>query len=134
MLRALSLLSCLLLASVCALAQDNAPDKLPSLFVFVFEPGPAWVGGKPMEKQDLREHAAYHARLVKERRSFAAGGFVGRDGGMAIVRARDEAEAEAIRNADPAIKNGVFAVRITRWAPRFVGSEPIGNAAPRRTP
>ena len=73
----------------------------------------------PMRQQDLREHAAYHDRLVREGRGFAGGGYVGMDGGMAIVRAADLAEAQAILAADPAVVNGVFAAEIRQWRPRF---------------
>ena len=72
-----------------------------------------------MRQQDLREHAAYHDRLVREGRGFAGGGYVGMDGGMAIVRAADLAEAEAMLAADPAIVNGVFVAELRQWAPRF---------------
>ena len=134
MFRPLSLFAFLLLASASVLAKDPTPETPQSLFVFLFEPGPAWVVGKPMERQDLREHAAYHARLVKVKRSFAGGGFVGRNGGMAIIRARDLAEAEAIRDADPAIMKGVFTVQITGWLPHFVSPAPLVEPSPQSEP
>ena len=95
------------------------------LFLFLYRPGPAWRAGVPMRRQDLRAHAAYHAQLLREGRSFAGGGYVGMDGGMAIVRAPDRAEAEAMLAADPAILNGVFAAEIRHWQPRFHGPEPL---------
>jgi uncharacterized protein len=131
MFRVLSLLICLLIAGSGAFAQERSIHTVSALFVFMYVPGPKWIAGKPMELQDLREHAVYHSQLVKEGRSFAAGGFVGQDGGMAIIRAHDFAEADAIRDADPAIRSGVFEVRITRWMPRFVTSDPLIAAAPR---
>jgi len=131
MFRVLSLLICLVIPGSRALAQLRSTQKVPSLFVFTFERGPNWIAGKSMELQDLREHAAYHSRLVKEGRSFAAGGFVGQDGGMALLRAHDFAEAEAIRDGDPAIRSGVLEVRITRWMPRFVTSDPLFATTPR---
>ena len=130
MFRALSLLMCLLITGSGVLAQEPSTPEVSALFVFMFVPGPKWIAGKPMELQDLGEHAAYHSRLVKEGRSFAAGGFVGQDGGMAIIRAHDFAKAESIRDADPAIRSGVFEVRITRWMPRFVTSNPLFAPAP----
>jgi uncharacterized protein YciI len=101
-----------------AAASAEAPRQL---FLFLFRPGPAWREGVPMRQQDLRAHAAYHAQLLREGRSFAGGGYVGMDGGLAIVRAADRAEAEAMLAADPAILNGVFAAEIRQWAPRFHG-------------
>ena len=89
------------------------------LFLFLFRPGPAWRQDVPMRRQDLRAHAAYHARLVSEGRGFAGGGYVGEDGGLAIVRAANRAEAQAMLDADPAIINGVFVAELKQWAPRF---------------
>jgi len=78
-----------------------------------------------MRQQELREHAAYHSRLVQEGRSVAGGGYVGEDGGMAIVRAADLAEAQAMLAADPAIVNGVFVAQLRQWAPRFHSPAPL---------
>ena len=85
------------------------------LFLFIYRPGPAWVAGRPMGQQDLRAHAAYHSQLVRDGRSVAGGGFVGLDGGMAIVRAASLEEARATLAADPAILNGVFVADIRQW-------------------
>lgn len=99
------------------------------LFLFLFRPGPNWRPGVPMRQQHLREHAAYHDRLVRDGRGFAGGGYVGMDGGMAIVRAADRAEAEGILAADPAIQNGVFAAELRQWQPRFHTAQPLVEAA-----
>jgi uncharacterized protein YciI len=107
-------------------APASQPAAQPrQLFLFLYRPGPAWRAGVPMARQDLREHAAYHARLVREGRSAAAGGYAGEDGGMAIVRAANRAEAEAILAADPAIRNGVFVAELRQWAPRFHNDAPL---------
>lgn len=95
------------------------------LFLFLFSPGPAWRPGRPMREQDLRAHAAYHAGLLAEGRGFAGGGYVGEEGGLAIVRAADMAEARAILAADPAIINGVFVAELRQWAPRFHNDRPL---------
>jgi uncharacterized protein YciI len=95
------------------------------LFLFMFSPGPNWRPGVAMRQQDLRDHAAYHSRLVQEGRSVAGGGYVGEDGGMAIVRAADLAEAQAMLAADPAIVNGVFVAQLRQWVPRFHSPAPL---------
>ncbi len=125
----------LALALLVALATDAAPAQPPAaapaaqsarqLFLFVYRPGSAWRAGVPMRQQDLRAHGAYHAQLVREGRSVAGGGFTGMDGGMAIVRAADLAEAQAMLAADPAIVNGVFAADIRHWVPRFHSPAPL---------
>ena len=111
-------------------ASPPAPDQPRQLFLFLFRPGPAWRAGVPMRQQDLRDHGAYHARLVREGRSVAGGGYVGEEGGMAIVRAADRAEAEAMLAADPAIRNGVFVAELRQWAPRFHSDAPLVERRP----
>ena len=106
-------------------APTQAAEPARQLFLFLYRPGPAWRADVPMRQQDLRAHAAYHAQLLRAGRSFAGGGYVGQDGGMAIVRAADQAEAEAMLAADPAIVTGVFAGEIRQWQPRFHGPGPL---------
>jgi uncharacterized protein len=120
------LLLALLLAASPALAQtEPAPAAPRQLYLFLYRPGPAWRAGVPMRQQDLRDHAAYHGRLLREGRSFAGGGYVGEDGGLAIVRAAGLEEARAMLAADPAIRNGVFVAELRQWAPRFHGEGPL---------
>lgn len=107
-----------------------APEQPRQLFLILFRPGPAWRAGVPMRQQDLRAHAAYHDRLVREGRSVAGGGYVGEDGGLAIIRAANRAEAEAMLAADPAIRNGVFAAELRQWAPRFHSDAPLVERRP----
>jgi uncharacterized protein YciI len=115
------------IAQTTAAAATAQPAR--QLFLFLFRPGPAWRAGVPMREQDLRAHAAYHAQLLREGRSFAGGGYIGMDGGLAIVRAVDRAEAEAMLAADPAILNGVFAAEIREWRPRFHNEAPLVERA-----
>lgn len=122
----------LLLALALAGAQPAAaPPPAPAaaqprqLFLFLFRPGPAWRAGVPMRQQDLRDPAAYHARLLREGSGFAGGGYVGENGRLAIVRAADRAEAQAMLAADPAIRNGVFVAEPRQWAPRFHSDAPL---------
>jgi uncharacterized protein YciI len=125
MARLVLILSLLLAAALPSSAGAQPAASPTPLFLFLYRPGPAWRAGVPMQRQDLRAHADYHARLVREGRSFAAGGFVGLDGGMAIVRAANRTEAEAMLAADPAILNGVFAAEVRQWAPRFRTNAPL---------
>lgn len=120
------LLLALTLACAPAPAQpEPAPAPPRQLFLFLYSPGPAWRTGRPMREQDLRDHAAYHARLLREGRGFAGGGFVGEEGGLAIVRAASLEEARAMLAADPAIRNGVFIADLRQWAPRFHSEAPL---------
>lgn len=120
-----SILAALAMGAAAAQAPQPAPAGTGHLFLFLFRPGPAWRHGEPMSRQDLRAHAAYHSRLVSEGRGFAGGGYVGEDGGMAIIRAPSRAEAQAILDADPAIVSGVFVAELRQWAPRFHPPAPL---------
>lgn len=123
------ILLALLLAGAPALAQTEPSAAAPrQLFLFLYRPGPAWRAGRPMREQDLRAHGAYHARLLAEGRGFAGGGYVGEDGGLAIVRAAGLDEARAMLAADPAIVNGVFVAELRQWAPRFHNAQPLVEA------
>jgi uncharacterized protein len=104
-------------------AAQAAPDQL--LFAVIYRPGPAWKPGLPMAQQDLRAHGGYYAKLAAEGRVVAGGGWVGVDGGMAVLRCADADEAGRLLAADPAVTTGVFAAELRRWAPRF------GDLAPK---
>lgn len=101
-----------------------------SLYLLHLRPGPAWREGRPMQEQDLRAHAIYHRDLVRDGRSFAAGGYGGVDGGMAIIRAANAAEAQAVLAADPAITSGVFIGEVRAWTPSFHAPGPLVEARP----
>lgn len=108
----------------------QAPAAGRKLFVFVYRPGPNWTQGLPMAKQNLRPHGAYFADLLRTGRVFAGGGFVGRDGGMAIVRAADLNEARAMLEADPAVSSGIFAADLHEWSPRFHSKDSLVETEP----
>jgi uncharacterized protein len=110
--------------SVQAPAQQQE-QRASQLFLFLFSPGPGWRAGVPMRQQDLRAHGQYHAELARTGRSVAGGGYVGMDGGLAIVRAGTIEEARAMLAADPAIVSGVFVAELRQWQPRFHSDQPI---------
>jgi uncharacterized protein len=117
----------LLAAPGCAAAQTSETPM--QLFLFQYAPGPAWRAGVPMHQQGLAPHAAYMQRLQDEGRLFAGGGYVGADGGMAIVSAASAEEARAMLAADPAITSGVFVAELRQWRPRFRIEAPLPPGA-----
>lgn len=112
-------------------ATPAAAEAPQPLFAFIYRPGPAWKPGVPMMEQNLRPHGAYIAGLAKAGQVLGGGGFVGVDGGMAIVRATDAAEAARLLAADPAITAGVFEADLRQWRPSF-GAD--ADLAPPRSP
>jgi uncharacterized protein YciI len=102
-----------------------ASQNASSLFVVIYRPGPAWQAGRPMSEQGLLPHGRYYRGLLDGGRLFAGGGFVGSDGGMAILRAADLAAAQAIVAADPAVTSRIFVAELEEWRPRFRVEEPL---------
>lgn len=111
-------LAALALATGMLIAQPAHAAADAPLFAVIYRPGPAWKPGLPMAQQDLRAHGGYIARLAAEGRVVAGGGWVGVDGGMAVLRCADAEEAARLL-ADPAITSGVFQADLRRWSPRF---------------
>jgi uncharacterized protein len=130
-MRSLLLAVAMFFAGSVAMADDANPRSTDELFVITFKPGPAWIAGRPMAQQNLRDHAAYHARLVREGRVVAAGGFVGTDGGMAIFRGPDIEAARSVLESDPAIKDGVFVAELRQWRPAYFSDSPLITRKPR---
>lgn len=98
-------------------------------FAVIYRAGPTWRPGMPMEKQDLRDHFYYLHALHKENRIIAAGP-LGEEGGLVLLFARDQAEADSVIAADPAVVAGLFAGDAKRFIPRFVGKELLSTVAP----
>ncbi len=118
----------LALSAACAspaVAQQAQTEMTQQLYLFQYAPGPAWRAGAPMQRQGLGPHAAYMQRLMNEGRLYAGGGYVGADGGMAIVMASSMEEARAILDADPAVTSGIFVAELRRWRPRFRTDAPL---------
>jgi hypothetical protein len=65
------------------------------------------------------------ARLRNEGSLFAGGGWVGADGGMALLLATDADAARAMLAGDPAIESGVFVAEMRQWRPRFRTDRPL---------
>lgn len=122
---ALALLALAPAPQAMAQAAQGAHAEQSELFLLIYRPGPAWREGVPMRQQGLGPHAAYMQRLLDEERLFAAGGFADDDGGMAIVRGADLAEAQALISADPAVVSGIFVGHVEHWRPRFRTDAPL---------
>ncbi len=82
-----------------------------------------------MEQQGLREHFFYLRRLDAENRIILAGP-VEPDGGLVLLHARDQADAERMVAADPAVVAGIFIGEVRAFTPRFVGRRPLSPVAP----
>lgn len=99
----------------------TAPAAQP-LFALILAPGPAWKPGRPFSEQGLRPHFEYWMALFRAGR-VASAGPVGTDGGLVLLRAADQAAADAILAADPAIVAGIFTGTVRRYAPPMVNAD-----------
>ena len=103
----------------------TAPAAQP-LFALILAPGPAWKPGRPFAEQGLRPHFDYWMALFRAGR-IASAGPVGTDGGLVLLRAPDQAAADAILAADPAIVAGIFTGTVRPYAPPMVNAHALGS-------
>ena len=101
------------LASDAATAQEQS--KQPS-YLCVYRPGPRWLPGKPLAEQPLREHGRYMLDLYKRGVMRLAGRFADGSGGAMLFGADDDASAQAIVAADPAVVAETFTYELRQWA------------------
>ena len=94
-------------------AQDHSQQ--PS-YLCVYRPGPRWLPGKPLSEQPLREHGRYMLDLYKRGVMRMAGRFADDSGGAMLFAANDDASAQAIVAADPAVVAETFTYELRQWA------------------
>ena len=102
-------------ALVASRADAQAASTQPS-YLCVYRPGPRWLPGKPLAEQPLREHGRYMLDLYKRGVMRLAGRFADGSGGAMLFGADDDASAQAIVAADPAVVAGTFAYELRQWA------------------
>lgn len=119
-------------AALCALAspvlaQQSPPPSVAQqaddgpLFLILYRAGPAWEPGAPMAEQGLLEHFYYMRDLHQQGRILLAGP-VGEDGGLVVLRAADQAEAERVIGDDPAVTAGKFVGTAAPFVARFAAA------------
>ncbi len=103
--------------------------ELTRIYAITYRAGPGWKAGVPMERQGLREHYFYWKALDAAGR-VALAGPMGPEGGLILLHARDQADADRVIADDPANRNGVFVGEARRFIPRFVGKAPLTPVNP----
>jgi uncharacterized protein YciI len=104
-------------------AQAAQPDK-PS-YLCIYRPGAKWLSGKPLSEQPLREHGRYMLDLYRRGIMRLAGRFADGSGGAMLFGADDDASAQAIVAADPAVVAQTFTYELRQWA--FVDWEALSG-------
>jgi uncharacterized protein YciI len=95
-------------------AQAAQPDQ-PS-YLCVYRPGAKWLAGKLLSEQPLREHGRYMLDLYRRGIMRLAGRFADGSGGAMLFGADDDASAQAIVAADPAVVAQTFTYELRQWA------------------
>ncbi len=101
-------------------------------FIVIYKPGSAWLAGKPVSEQPLKEHGKYLLSLYKLGVLRFAGPFEDDTGGAVVLEVSGEDEAKNIVKKDPAVINHIFSLRIAPLAACSLGTvyeEIIGKDA-----
>lgn len=96
-------------------ATQAAQPEQPS-YLCVYRPGAKWLPGKPLAEQPLREHGRYMLDLYRRGVMRLAGRFADGSGGAMLFGADNDASAQAIVAADPAVVAQTFAYELRQWA------------------
>lgn len=72
------------------------------------------VQGAKVGAGDFNDHIKY-LKGIAANRYFVGGGFLNRDGGMIIFKAKDLEEAKEISDNDPIIKRGFYSYELNEW-------------------
>ena len=108
-------------APICCLAQSPTETGKPpeptmkATYLVMYRPGPAWLTGKSVMEQPLKEHGKYMLGLYTKGSMKLAGPLTDDAGGAVLLEVSDEAEAKAIVTNDPAVKTGVFVYELHPW-------------------
>ena len=99
--------------------EEAAPK---ATYLVVYRPGPAWLTGKSVMDQPLKEHGKYMLSLYIKGSMKLAGPLTDNAGGAVLLEVSDEAEAKAIVANDPAVKSGIFLYEMHPWKLVAMGS------------
>lgn len=108
-------------ASVCCLAQFPPETGKPpeptkkATYLVIYRPGPAWLAGKSVMEQPLKEHGKYMLGLYVKGSMKMAGPLTDDAGGAVLLEVSDDAEAKLIVAEDPAVKSGIFVYELHPW-------------------
>src|SRR4026208_2610874 len=107
----------LMCSSSRSIAAENElqQQQTKAMYIVTYRPGPAWLGGKSVLEQPLKEHGKYMLNLYIKGSMKLAGPLTDDAGGAVLLEVSHEAEAKAIVENDPAVKSGVFVYEMHPW-------------------
>ena len=95
--------------------QQVAPKPSKATFLVIYRPGPAWLAGKSVSEQPLKEHGEYMLSLYVRGSMKLAGPLADNAGGAVVLEVADQPEAKAMVAQDPAVKSGIFVYEMHPW-------------------
>ena len=98
-----------------AATDEPQPEKAKETYFVIYRPGPAWLEGKSVFEQPLKEHGKYMLNLYIKGSMKLAGPLTDNAGGAVLLVVGQESEAKAIVAEDPAVKSGIFLYEIHPW-------------------
>ena len=96
-------------------SQQVEAQTKKSAYIVIYRPGPAWIPGKPVTEQPLKEHGKYMLSLYKNGVLKFAGPFTDDAGGAVVFEAENEDGAKAVVMADPAVASKIFLHELHPW-------------------
>src|SRR6266567_5026437 len=109
-------LAVLLYSAQSLTATDEKQQIKPKItFLVIYRPGPAWLPGKSVSEQPLKEHGKYMLGLYIKGSMNLAGPLTDNAGGAVLLDVSDEAEARTIVANDPAVRSGIFVYELHPW-------------------
>src|SRR5712672_4648069 len=113
----LGLTIALICSSSRSIAAENEPqqEQTKATYLVIYRPGPAWLTGKSVMEQPLKEHGKYMLGLYIKGSMRLAGPLTDNAGGAVLLEVCDEAEAKEIVANDPAVKSGIFVYEMHPW-------------------
>jgi uncharacterized protein YciI len=113
----LGLTFALICSSSRGIAAENEPQQEHKkvTYLVIYRPGPAWLVGKSVLEQPLKEHGKYMLGLYIKGSMKLGGPLTDDAGGAVLLAVADESEAKTIVTADPAVKSGIFVYEMHPW-------------------
>src|SRR6476660_3425697 len=89
-------------------AADKQQIAAKATFLVMYRPGPAWLAGKSISEQPLKEHGTYMRTLYAQGYVKLAGPLTEHSGVVVVLEVANDSVAKAIVTEAPKVKSGVF--------------------------